>query len=452
MAEREVRYCTTEDGVRIAYCVEGEGPALLMCQMYVESMSATGRFEEGEQFRVKLGEGRQIIRYDLRGTGLSDRKPLDVTFEAQVLDIEAVVKACDLDRFALWGCGLSGPRAITFAARHPEAVSHLILFDTYAAPSDVFTADFAASVIALIRTNWDMASQMLADISLRESHPEAALKAVEITRRSVDPEILARIFEEGYQTSDAGAAMGSVKAKTLVLHRVDDPAFLFSAGQRIASSIPGAQLVPLEGKESYHFLGDTSAVLAAVDRFLGDRTQAQAQGVVTSNFDNQMRTILFTDLVGHTAMMRRLGDEKGREVLREYERITRDVLKAHEGTEVKTMGDGFMASFGSVIRGVECAIDLQRSFEQWNSVSREPMHVRVGLNAGEPIEEGGDLFGSTVILASRIAAAAQGGEVLASMAVRELCSGKGFLFADRGEHAMRGFEDPVRVFEVSWRE
>jgi adenylate cyclase len=154
-------------------------------------------------------------------------------------------------------------------------------------------------------------------------------------------------------------------------------------------------------------------------------------------------------------MMRRLGDEKGREVLREHETITRDVLKSHGGTEVKTMGDGFMASFGSVTKAVECAVAFQKAFDQRNAGvgahHDEPLQVRCGLNAGEPIEDEGDLFGSSVILASRIASKAQGGEILASLAVRELSAGKGFLFADLGDHDLRGFEDPVRVFEVTWR-
>ena len=148
-------------------------------------------------------------------------------------------------------------------------------------------------------------------------------------------------------------------------------------------------------------------------------------------------------------MMSRLGDAKGRNVLREHERITRETLKANGGTEVKTMGDGFMASFGSVTRAVECAIALQRAFADREG---EPLNVRVGLNAGEPIEEDGDLFGATVILASRIAAKAEGGEILVADTVRGLCSGKGFLFADRGEFVAKGFEEPVRVYEVSWRQ
>ena len=162
------------------------------------------------------------------------------------------------------------------------------------------------------------------------------------------------------------------------------------------------------------------------------------------------RTVLFTDLVGHTQMMSRLGDERGRDVLREHERIVREALAAHGGTEVKTMGDGFMASFGSVTKAVECAIALQLAFA--DREGDEPLSIRVGINAGEPIEEDGDLFGATVILASRIAAKAEGGEILVADTVRGLCSGKGFLFADRGEFVAKGFEDPVRLFEVRWRE
>jgi adenylate cyclase len=160
-------------------------------------------------------------------------------------------------------------------------------------------------------------------------------------------------------------------------------------------------------------------------------------------------------------MMRRLGDEAGRDILREHERVTREVLKANGGTEVKTMGDGFMASFGSVVKGVECAIALQQAFDERNAdvgaQGLAPLRVRCGLNAGEPIEDEGpdgrsDLFGSTVILAARIAAQAEGGEILASNVVRELCSGKPFLFSDRGEHEMKGFDEAVRVYEVNWRE
>jgi class 3 adenylate cyclase len=119
--------------------------------------------------------------------------------------------------------------------------------------------------------------------------------------------------------------------------------------------------------------------------------------------------------------------------------------------EVKTMGDGFLASFASASEALESAIAIQRAFSRYNESAAEPISVRVGLDAGEPIAEDEDLFGTTINEAARITGLANGGEILVANVVRELAKGKGFLFADRGETALRGFEEPVRVFEVSWR-
>ena len=181
-----------------------------------------------------------------------------------------------------------------------------------------------------------------------------------------------------------------------------------------------------------------------IRRFLGLETAVEEPGA--------FRTILFTDVEGSTALTQRLGDAGARGLLRQHERIVREALKSHGGVEVKTMGDGFMASFPSATRALECAIAMQRAFAEHNESVEEPIRVRVGLNAGEPIAEDEDLFGTAVIAAARIAAQTEGGEVLASDVVRQLVAGKGFLFADRGEVALRGFEDPVRLFEVRWRE
>jgi class 3 adenylate cyclase len=163
-----------------------------------------------------------------------------------------------------------------------------------------------------------------------------------------------------------------------------------------------------------------------------------------------LRVILFTDLEMHTAMMQRLGDDRGRALLREHEVITREALASYGGSEVKTMGDSFMASFGSATRALECAIAIQKAFADRNASSDEPLRVRVGISAGEPIEEDDDLFGAAVILASRIAAQAKGGEIILANVVRELAAGKGFMFSDRGEIVLRGFDDPVRLYELKW--
>ena len=226
--------------------------------------------------------------------------------------------------------------------------------------------------------------------------------------------------------------------------------------QELAASLPDGRLVLLPGIEDE----GRSELASAITEFLG------IYAAETPGHGGEFRTMLFTDIVGHTEMMQRLGDKKGRDVLREHERITRETLKQHGGAEVKTMGDGFMASFGSVTNALDCAIALQRAFAAHTARTQErrdapsdlsasmpePIAIRVGLNAGEPIEEDGDLFGSTVILASRIAAKAGAGEILIPEPVRHLLSGKSFVFSDRGEHAMKGFDDAVRLYDVRWRE
>lgn len=164
-------------------------------------------------------------------------------------------------------------------------------------------------------------------------------------------------------------------------------------------------------------------------------------------------------------MMSLLGGQRGREILREHETITREALHRHGGTEVKTLGDGFMASFTRITEALACAVTLQRSFETRNagegSADQPPLEVRIGINAGEPIEEDGDLFGATVILASRIASAAGGGEILVSNAVRELSEGKDFIFLDRdircegvrrtGPDLGSGLALPILRSAVPWR-
>jgi class 3 adenylate cyclase len=155
---------------------------------------------------------------------------------------------------------------------------------------------------------------------------------------------------------------------------------------------------------------------------------------------------------GSTALTDRLGDAKARELLREHERMVREALKSHGGSEVKALGDGFMTSFSSATKALECAIAVQRAFAGRNESADEPILVRVGLNAGEPITEGDDLYGTAVNLAARITAQAKGGEILASEAVRQIVAGKKFPFSDRGETTLRGFEDRVHIYQLSWRE
>jgi class 3 adenylate cyclase/pimeloyl-ACP methyl ester carboxylesterase len=446
--EREVRYCTTEDGVRIAYCSQGEGPPLVMTGIFVESFSLYHLLPEIDRFIERLLPVRRVILYDPRGCGLSQHDvarpwgPDD--------DLAAVINAAGQQPVALWTNFVNSLRGIRFAARNPEVIDRLVLFGPLARLSDAFPDAALRSLGELAKSNWPLAAQTFGDMSTRQADPAAGLRWGEVYRQSATGEYVAALMEAVIaDAEDVRAELPNVRVPTLVIHRKEDANVPLKLGQEVAAAIPDARFVPVEGVISHYAFGDQDVILGAALPFLR-RDEPTTAGATVSAEPSGVRTVLFTDIVGHTEMMRRLGDEKGREVLRQHERITREALKAHGGSEVKTMGDGFMASFSSATGGLACAVAIQRAFAQQNETASETVRVRIGLNAGEPIAEDEDLFGAAVIRAARIAALAQAGEILVANVVRELAEGKGFLFSDRGEIVLRGFDDPVRLFEVRW--
>jgi class 3 adenylate cyclase len=175
--------------------------------------------------------------------------------------------------------------------------------------------------------------------------------------------------------------------------------------------------------------------------------------VGTAYQEPAMRAIVFTDIRGSVAQTLELGDDGHMEVLRAHNEIVRRALEDHGGREVKHTGDGIMAAFGAVSSAVEFAIDAQRAFAAWNAESELPLHVGIGISAGEPVTgDNDDLFGAAVQLAARLCGAAEAGDIAASVAVRELSVGKRFGFVDRGAVPLKGIPEPVRVYEVTWRD
>jgi len=387
-----------------------------------------------------LAAKHRYVTYDARGTGLSDRTAIDFSLEAMLRDLEAVVERCGLDSFILASWVSGAPVAMKYAATNPARVSHLILNDAYSKFSDISESAAYKAGLPLLDADWVVFTETFAQVLWAYANPEFGRAFAEFIRVCCEPEVMRAVWK-AWEDYDVTELLPQISAPTLVVQNKNSRWFSTDVGQRLAAAIPEARLALIDDITYAPLPGLISEFLEST---------GQPSPSTPAAPESTFRTVIFTDLVGHTEMMSRLGDERGREVLREHETITRDVLRQHDGTEVKAMGDGFMASFGSVTKAVECAIALQRAFAERES--DEPLNVRVGLNAGEPIEEDGDLFGATVILASRIAARADGGEILVADTIRGLCSGKGFLFADRGEFVAKGFEDPVRLYEVRWRE
>jgi len=444
--EQQIRFCTTSDGVRIAYATAGEGPPLVVAHGWVSHLQWEWSYPDGRAFWEGLADGRLLVRFDKRGSGLSDWDAQDLSIEAQVRDLQAVVDTLGLERFALVGISEGGPTGILYAARHPERVSHLILYGSW--HRFPHSPDVVGPMLALVRAQWGLGSAALSAAFVPSGDPAKAAAFTEWQHMSASGETAAR-WGEAFVGVDITSLLKDIQVPTLVVHRRDDLLSPFEVAREMAALIPGARLEPLEGDIHVPFWGDSKAILDAIDGFLREG-KAKTEVEAPSAAPGAPLTILFTDVEGSTALTQRLGDAKTREVLRAHERIVREALKAHGGSEVKTMGDGFMASFPSATRALECAIAMQRAFAQHNESAEEPIRVRVGLNAGEPIAEQEDLFGTAVIVAARIAAKAEGGEILAADVLRQLVAGKGFLFADRGDVALRGFEDPVRLYQVRW--
>ncbi len=448
--EPRIQYAKAKDGVSIAFSTLGEGGPLVVMPEALSHIQMEWQFPAWREWHEALAGKRMLVSYDRRGSGLSERDVTDYSLDVMVLDLEAVVDRLGLERFALLAPSFSGLVAIAYAVRHPERVSHLVLWCSFSRGPDWWRSSRAQAFRAIRVTDWELYTESLVDLGmgLRLGEEERRAAATFI-REAVTWETY-KAFMEAVEAFDVTELLSKVKSPTLVLHSREMLFPEVGLARELASRIPDARLALLEGTSQIPALGDTETVLSAIDEFLGEGEEGVAG---TERPDvGAFRTVLFTDVEGSTALTQRLGDAKARELLREHERMVREALKAHGGSEVKTMGDGFMASFSSATRALECAIAVQRAFAEHNESAEEPIKIRVGLNAGEPIAEEDDLFGTAVIEAARITAAAQGGEILVAYVVRELAKGKDFLFADRGETSLRGFEDPVRLFEVSWRE
>jgi len=454
--EQHIRFCTTSDGVRIAYATVGQGPPLVRVLGWFTHLEVEWQNPMWRSFIDGLSRRLLCVRYDGRGIGLSDREVKDFSLEAHVRDLEAVVDAVGLERVALFGMSQGGPTAIAYLVRHPERVTHLILygaFPRYWGPDTESGRKAFEAMLTLVRQGWgsDMPAyrQLFTTMFMPDvTDIDAVRDFNEMQRVSGSGETVAA-FLAGVRDTDVRELLPQVRTPTLVIHRRGDTTVPFRAGRELATGIPGARFLPLEGANHFVLPNEPvrETIYKAVEEFVCGVGEAEAAAAASG-----LLTILFTDIEGSTTLTQRVGDAKAQEVLRIHNNIVREALKSHGGSEIKHTGDGIMASFPFASRALECAVGIQRAFAAHNEENPDtPIRVRMGLNAGEPVAEDDDLFGTAVQVAARICAHAEPCQILASNVVQELAAGKGFAFSDQGEAALKGLEKPVRLYEVSWQ-
>jgi class 3 adenylate cyclase len=440
MAEPQVQYAKTSDGVSIAYATLGEGMPLVILrptifghlQMEWQNAKLRSWFE-------RLALGRRLVQLDSRGSGLSDRNIADISLDSLVLDLEAVIDGLAFERFALMASGLSGPVAIAFATRHPRRVSHLILWCAWDGTSDTAYSQAYEATRVLIHHDWELYTETASHVLLGWEAGEQARSFAKVLRESITPEIY-QAYHDARTAFGVTDLLPKVECPTLVLHRREVPWPPLDGARNLASHIPDARIVLLEGESPVPFLGDMDAAVDAIDDFLGEGEEAEA-----AKLPEGMAVILFADIVESTSLTEQLGDTAFRAKARELDEALRAIIRECSGTPVegKVLGDGVLAVFTSARQAIECAL-------RCNGASEAPgLRLHLGIHAGDVIREGNNVYGGAVNIAARIAAASAPGEVLVSDTVRGLArTSAGVAFDDRGEHTLKGVGEPQRLFAV----
>lgn len=449
--DQQIRFTTAPDGVRIAYAVAGEGPPLVRAAHYISHLEYDWNIPFTSHFLRAFAKNHTLIRYDERGTGLSDWDAEDLSFESWVSDLECVVDTLDLERFILFGMSQGGPVAQVYAARHPERVSHLILMGTYARGwlnrdlSDEQIEE-ESTIISLMKIGWGRDNPAFRQFFTAQIVPDATEEQLkgftDMMRLSATPETAAKL-ESVMHRLDVRAEASQISVPTLIMHAREDAGVPFEEGRLLASLIPNAQFVPLDSRN--HILTETEPAwqryLAEVNRFLGIEDKAPAPHPISQS-ERRLATLLFTDIVASTETAVELGDKEWHATLEKHNAIVRQKLSEYGGTEANTTGDGFLATFETPAKAIQCAQAIAQA------VTEIGIQVRCGLHSGEIEALGNDLRGIAVHIAARVVSKAGPSEVLVSSTVKDLVSGSGLIFEDRGMHTLKGIPDEWRLYAL----
>ena len=443
----ETRYAETTDGVSIAYQVVGAGSVdLVWIPGFVSHVEFAWTHPPLARLYRRLASSYRLILFDKRGTGMSDRVATDYypDLETRMIDVLAVMDAAGSERAVLFGLSEGGPMAMLFAATYPERTVALIAYG--ATPRYAWAPDFPwgdtdeqfEAEVADDRARWGTSAwaadglRSWAAPSLADDEREVAFIATSV-RMGASPgagETLARMNHE----IDVRAILPTIRVPALEIARQDDPGP--PPDGYTAKLIPGCKHVALPGGDHLPWAGDVEALVASLEEFIGSVQDDEAE------LSRVLCTVLFTDIVDSTAKAADLGDRRWREVVGEHDRIVRGQIARYRGREIKTMGDGFLATFDGPARAIRAATSSVEA------VSRLGIEIRAGLHTGECEILGDDVGGIAVAIGARVGAKANASEVIVSQTVKDIVAGSGITFQDAGQHELKGVPDSWHLFRV----
>lgn len=438
MAQDRIRYAKS-DGLNIAYQITGRGPRdMVLISGWVSHLQMDWTHPDHARFLDRLGSFSRLIRFDKRGTGLSDR-PGDLPhLEIRMDDVRAVMDAAHSRRACIFGYSEGGPMAILFAATFPERVESLVLYGSYARRITTedypwgYTPEERARYAAQVESDWGWENDMYimcpsADAAMAEWWGERA-------RAAASPGS-ARALIEMNSLVDVRDVLPAIRVPTLVMHRSGDKDSRVEEGRYLADHIPGSTFVELEGQD--HFVAiNPDQIVDEVETFIAGKR-------VPRPTNRKLGTILFVDIVDSTGWAVELGDEQWTSELGKFEDSARNKLDEHSGRLVNTTGDGLVAVFDGPARAIRCACEVR------NACREIGLSVRCGVHTAEIEERGNDIAGIGVHVAARIAQLAREEEVWTSQTVKDLVSGSGIQFLDRGEHVLKGLSAPMALLAAT---
>lgn len=444
--ELRIQYARANDGATIAFWQVGDGPTVI--QMPSIPFTHIQMEWEDPDWRAwfdALGNGVRLVRYDSRGCGLSWAESPTFSLDAMVDDLSVVADRAGGERFSIIAPVQAGPAALVYAARNPRRVARIILWCAISRADELRTSSFEA-LRTLSHTDWGLFAEAAAHALVAGwDNADAAHRMAAIMRESASAEIHEAVLTD-YLATDISDDLGRVTCPVLVAYRMEGSSPLPSSARYLASALPNASLLAFPGSSLLFVVSDAPAIAEAFRGFLLAEPPPGPGVPAPSGF----QTLLYTDIEGHTAIIQQLGDDRGRQVLRHHERITRSAIEAHRGNEALATGDGFLVRFSTAVDALRCATDIQRRLADISAELPVELRVRVGINAGEPIVEGGGIHGSAVVTARRVAAQGSGGEVMVANVIRELAAGKGFAFRPRGPLPGRPGDEPLLMWELLW--
>ena len=440
-------YTQAADGAYLAYQVVGSGETdLLYLPGWFSHLEIYWEQPQRTAFIKRLAALHRVITFDERGTGLSERTVGSPHLETAMDDIRAVLDATGAERPVLFGEGPDGGGSCAmFAATFPERVLALVWWSAHArslVATDYPWGDDEQSLldeqVALERA-WgsDEAGSELLRITNCPSladDPAAQHWIAKFLRYGATPGG-ARAFHAWYTSIDVRSILPAIRVPTLVVQDAGPEAL--DEARFIAAQVPGARVTPRSGKDFPPWLGDMRGNVAMVEQFIASVRHEEAQ------LDRVLATVMFTDVVGSTDRACQMGDACWKELLERHNATVRAMLARYRGKEIKTTGDGFLATFDGPARAVKCAQAICAAVKPLG------LEVRAGCHTGEIELMGADVGGIAVHIGARVGALAGPSEVLVSSTVKDLVAGSGLTFEDRGEHELKGVPEPWRLYSVA---